>query len=198
LIAVVDYGMGNLGSVANALRFLSLDFFIARNPEDLKKAGRIILPGVGAFGKAMENLKGRDFTGELHAQVKEGKPFLGICLGLQLLFESSSEGGTAQGLGMLKGSVVKFMNTGLKVPHMGWNSIHTDDSTGLLHGFNGEYVYFVHSYYPVPGEPLIKTTSAYGVDFTAAVEKDNILACQFHPEKSGKTGLAILKGWAAK
>ncbi|MFO7636284.1 MAG: imidazole glycerol phosphate synthase subunit HisH [Clostridia bacterium] len=197
MTGIIDYGMGNLGSVANALKYISTDFFITQEPGELDKADRIILPGVGAFEKAMDHLRE---TGMAHAaisQIRKGKPFLGICLGLQMLFSYSEEGIKTDGLSVLPGRVVKFKEyPGLKVPHMGWNAIKTEDASGFFHEYNGCYVYFVHSFHALPEEGhMLATRTSYGEFFASAVEKDNVLACQFHPEKSGRTGIDMLRKW---
>lgn len=192
--------MGNLGSVCNVLKYLSVDFTISNDKTDLKKAGGLILPGVGAFNRAVSNLRKTGLDEEIIRHIKKGKPFLGICLGLQLLFEESLEGGHTKGLSVIKGNVERFKpDMRLKIPHMGWNSIYTDDEKGFFYEFNNQYVYFVHSYFPKPDDnEAVRTVSSYGNTFTAAVERQNVVACQFHPEKSGATGLNILRKWADK
>lgn len=197
MIAVINYGMGNLGSVKNALDYIGVESYLTDNPEEVEKATAVILPGVGAFGDAMNNLRTRSLEEPIVRHIEKGKPFLGICLGLQMLFEESAESPGVRGLGIIDGSVEKFPeDMGFKVPQIGWNSIETTKKMPVLKDFNGEYVYFVHSYFGVPSiedDSIIRTR--YGMDFCSAVETDNILACQFHPEKSGKAGLAILKKW---
>lgn len=198
MIAVVNYGMGNLGSVKNAFDYIGKESFISSDPGQLADANALVLPGVGAFGDAMENLRMRGLEKAVKKHIESGKPFLGICLGLQMLFESSTENPGSRGLGLLPGTVEKFrVDMGLKIPQIGWNSIKTKESMPVLSDFNGKYMYFVHSYYAKPhglGNNLV--TSEYGIEFTSAVEYKNITACQFHPEKSGKDGLAILKKWS--
>lgn len=199
MIAVVDYGMGNIGSVCNALRYLEAEHIVTANPAVMKKADGLILPGVGSFGDAMNNINSRSLADPIIEFIQSGKPFLGICLGYQLLFDESEESPGYKGLGVLKGIVRRFQpDMGLKVPHMGWNTISADSDLKILGEFNGDYMYFVHSYFVDPDmaeEFCVKTY--YGIRFAAAVEFENILACQFHPEKSGDDGLKILKKWRA-
>lgn len=197
MIAVVNYGMGNLGSVKNAFDYIGAESFISSDPGKLSDADALVLPGVGAFGDAMENLRIRRLEKAVLKHIESGKPFLGICLGLQMLFESSTENPDSRGLGLLPGTVEKFpVDMGLKIPQIGWNSIETKETMPVLGEFNGKYVYFVHSYYanPLNMTPYVVTTE-YGLEFTSAVEYKNITACQFHPEKSGKDGLDILRKW---
>lgn len=197
MIAVVNYGMGNLGSVINAFDYIGAESYISSKPGELEDATALVLPGVGAFGDAMENLRNRGLEKTVLKHIESGKPFLGICLGLQMLFESSTESPGSKGLGLLDGTVEKFpVDMGLKIPQIGWNSIKTKDTMQVLGEFNGEYMYFVHSFYAKPsGLNSFLVTTEYGMEFTSAVEYKNITACQFHPEKSGKAGLAILKKW---
>lgn len=198
--------MANLRSVEKALATVGGDPVITADPAMIAKADKVVLPGVGAFCAAMANLTRSGLRDAVVASVQSGKPFLGICLGLQMLFESSSEMGATPGLGLLPGKVVQFFETetppravGLKVPHMGWNALGMPRSSRLLSGLEeGARVYFVHSYYPeTPDAHLITATSDYGLDFCCAVEKDNIAATQFHPEKSGAVGLQILRNFVS-
>lgn len=197
MIAVADYGMGNLGSVKNAFDYIGVDSFVTDDALRIESADGLVLPGVGAFGDAMDNLRSRGLDEAVYKHIDSGKPFLGICLGLQMLYESSAENPGSKGLGVLEGTVEKFpSDMGLKIPQIGWNSIRTESHMPVLGKFNGSYVYFVHSYYVQSYDMedyAIKTE--YGLEFTSAIEYKNILACQFHPEKSGKAGLAILKKW---
>ena len=204
MIALIDYGMANLRSVEKALERVGGDPVITRDPAVVRNADQIVLPGVGAFCAAMANLDRSGLRDAVTEGIESGKPFLGICLGLQMLFESSTEMGASAGLGALPGQVVEFFADAapagaedLKVPHIGWNALSLPRSTRLLAGIEpGARVYFVHSYYPVPQSPdIIAATSDYGVEFCCAVEKDNVAATQFHPEKSGAVGLQILRNF---
>jgi glutamine amidotransferase len=196
MIAIVDYGLGNLKSVENALNFLGIKCVITRKKGELENADKIILPGVGAFKEAMENLKKFGLIEILNNQVLDRKkPFLGICLGMQLICKKSYEGGEFEGLGWVDAEVIKFENNVLRVPHVGWNDVSCEVSCPIL--FNGnekQTFYFVHSYYVNPESPeIIKGNCSYGVDFCAILQKGNIFATQFHPEKSQKEGLEILR-----
>lgn len=198
MIAIIDYDAGNLKSVEKALQYLDEECIVTRDKEELLKADKIILPGVGAFGDAMEKLHKFGLVDVIHKLVKENKPFLGICLGLQLMFESSEEGPGVKGLGLLLGKIVKFPEKeGFKIPHMGWNSIDVKEGSRLFKGVsNNSYVYFVHSYYlQAENENDVAATTEYITHVHASVEHDNIFACQFHPEKSGDVGLRILKNF---
>lgn len=197
VIAVVDYGMGNLGSVAKALRALGEEARITSDPAEIAAAQGVILPGVGAFGDAMAELKARGLVETLKAVAADGRPFLGICLGLQLLFGASEEGGYYQGLGILPG-VVKKLQGQIKIPHIGWNSLTFPRPTPLFQRVDeGSYVYFVHSYKVVPeDEAVVAALVSYGEDFTAAVCSGNVWGVQFHPEKSSRVGLTILQNFA--
>lgn len=198
MIAIIDYDAGNLKSVEKALQYLVEECIVTRDKEKLLKADKIILPGVGAFGDAMEKLHKFELVDVIHKLVKENKPFLGICLGLQLMFESSEEGPGVKGLGLLPGKIVKFPEKeGFKIPHMGWNSIDVKEGSRLFKGVsNNSYVYFVHSYYlQAENENDVAATTEYITHVHASVEHDNIFACQFHPEKSGDVGLRILKNF---
>ena len=203
MIAIVNYGMGNLRSVQKALEHLGATTHITSDPADLHAADAVVLPGVGAFGAAMQRLNDAGLTPALQRAIEAGKPFLGICLGLQLLFESSSESPGVAGLGVLKGRVVGFSETPnfpLRIPHMGWSRLRlAQPNCPLWQGVpDGSYVYFVHSYYPEPAdESLITAYCDYGVRFACAVGVGNLYAVQFHPEKSSDTGLQILRNFLA-
>lgn len=197
-IAIIDYGMGNLRSVEKAFEYVGHNAFIANKPDDVLNASHVVLPGVGGFPECMKNLKASGMMDSVYRSVETGKPFLGICLGLQVLFSESEEFGSHKGLDILKGGVVRFRpGTGLKVPHIGWNEIKISREIPVLKGIpDNSYVYFVHSYYVVPSDDAITATvSDYGGDFVSSVCKDNIFACQFHPEKSQDVGLKILKNF---
>ena len=200
MIAIIDYNMGNLASVQNAFAKLGSDTVVESNPAKFKEYDKLILPGVGAFGDAMEHLKERDMVDAIRDFATSGKPMLGICLGMQLLFESSEEFGDNEGLGLIKGKVVKFDTTKfeepLKVPHMGWNRMFTKEHP-LFEGLDDEhYLYFVHTYHVVcdDAEDIIGETY-YGYKFTSAVAHNNIMGIQPHPEKSHKNGLQILENF---
>ncbi|MGN1204131.1 MAG: imidazole glycerol phosphate synthase subunit HisH [Lachnospiraceae bacterium] len=197
MIAIIDYDAGNIKSVEKALQFLGEEACITRDPERILKADKVILPGVGAFGDAMEKLHRYELVPVIKEAVKMKIPFLGICLGLQLMFESSEESPGVEGLGLLKGKIVRIPETdGRKVPHMGWNSLKFPKTGRLFAGIpEDSYVYFVHSYYLKAEEDIVTATTEYGVTVHASVEKDNLFACQFHPEKSSDTGLTILKNF---
>ena len=198
MTAIIDYDAGNLKSVEKALQALGEETVITRDREEILAADRVILPGVGAFGDAMEKLHQYGLVEIIRQVVQKGTPFLGICLGLQLLFEESEESQGVPGLGILKGKIRRIPNTpGLKIPHMGWNSLTLRPETRLFSGLGEEpYVYFVHSYYLEAADPEIVAASAdYGVVIHAAVETGNVFARQFHPEKSRDTGLQILKNF---
>lgn len=199
MIAIIDYDAGNLKSVEKALIHLGENPVVSRDPEVILKADKVILPGVGSFKEAMERLKEYKLVDVIHEVVKMQKPFLGICLGLQLLFESSEESPGVEGLGILKGKIVRIPDyEDLKIPHIGWNSLKFPNKGRLFAGLEEEpYVYFVHSYYLRAEEPEIVVASTwYGTDIHASVEKGNVYACQFHPEKSSDTGLKLLKNFA--
>lgn len=198
MIAMIDYDAGNIKSVEKALQKLGADVVITKDPQAILSADKVILPGVGAFGDAMNNLKKYGLDQVIHQVVEKGTPFLGICLGLQLLFERSDESPEAVGLGILKGEVLRIPDAeGLKIPHMGWNSLHLQNDGRLFKGLKeNDYVYFVHSYYlKAEEEEIVKATTNYSVNIHASVEKDNVFACQFHPEKSSDVGLKILKNF---
>ncbi|MDD6036943.1 MAG: imidazole glycerol phosphate synthase subunit HisH [Lachnospiraceae bacterium] len=198
MIAIIDYDAGNLKSVEKALLRVGAESVVTRDAKVIAEADKVILPGVGAFGEAMEKLKSFDLIDPIYQVVEQGKPFLGICLGLQLLFEYSEEKEGCKGLSLLKGGIKRIPDApGLKVPHMGWNSLKVKENAKLFRNLpENPYVYFVHSYYlQAEEEEIVAATTEYGVTVHASVEKGNIFACQFHPEKSGETGLAILKNF---
>lgn len=199
MIAIIDYGAGNLQSVEKALRHLGCQCQITADPGELAAAQAAVLPGVGAFGDAMGQLRARGLEEPIRQFVSSGKPFLGICLGLQILFEESEESPGVKGLGLLRGKVLRLpKESGLKIPHIGWNSLSVGKPGGLFAGVEGEpYVYFVHSYYLRAGEDVVTATAEYGTTIHAAVQKGNLLACQFHPEKSGQVGLSLLENFKA-
>lgn len=199
MIAIIDYDAGNLKSVEKALIYLGEEVTITRNREEILKADKAILPGVGAFGDAMGKLHNYGLADVIEEVVNQKKPLLGICLGLQLLYESSEESAGVKGLGILKGKILRIPDyEGLKIPHMGWNSLAIKPEAKLFKGIeNQSYVYFVHSYYlKADNKDEVAATSNYSTLIHASVEKDNIFACQFHPEKSGDIGLKILKNFA--
>ena len=199
MIAIIDYDAGNLKSVEKALLALGEDVLVTRDREKLLAADKVILPGVGNFGDAMEKLKSYGLVSVIHELAEMGKPFLGICLGLQLLFERSDEAPGVEGLGILKGEIMRIPDgEELKVPHIGWNSLHLQNDGRLFRNLPAEpYVYFVHSYYLKAEDPeIVKATTEYGVTIDASVEQGNVFACQFHPEKSSRVGLKILENFA--
>ena len=198
MIAIIDYDAGNVKSVEKALQKLGQDVVITRDKEQILQADKVVLPGVGAFGDAMHNLNEYGLVEVIHQVVEKEIPFLGICLGLQLLFERSDESEGVEGLGILKGEICKIPEkTGLKIPHMGWNSLHLQQGGKLFEGIDeGAYVYFVHSYYlKAEDEKIVKAMTDYSTCIHASVERGNVFACQFHPEKSGDVGLRILKNF---
>ena len=217
-VTVIDYGMGNLKSVRNGFRAVGEDAPVISRPEDVRRAEAVVLPGVGAFRDCMENLRAAGLTEAVLEAIRAGKPFLGICLGLQVLFEKSREFGESEGLGWFGGEVVPFpesMTNGggnrLKIPHMGWNQVRPERGGGsgeipllkdVVDGADGAWLYFVHSYYVAPAdEGVIATRTDYGIPFVSSVYRDNVFACQFHPERSGPLGLKILRNfveWAKR
>lgn len=199
MIAIIDYEMGNLRSVQKAFAKVGHDATITGDPKVLQRADKIVLPGVGAFGDAIEALRRRELVEPIREAIRQGKPFLGICLGLQLLFETGYEGRQHAGLGILRGEVRRFeLPPEFKVPHMGWNQLQFRRPAPLLNGLsNGTYCYFVHSYYVVPAERgIIAAEADYGGPFCAMVWHENIMATQFHPEKSQADGLRMLQNFA--
>lgn len=200
MIAVIDYDAGNIKSVQKALEFLGERVLVTRDREEIFAAAKVILPGVGNFGDAMAKLQGYGLVSVIREVVRKKTPFLGICLGLQLLFEESEESPGVKGLGLLPGRIVKIpKDTGLKIPQIGWNALEYPSAGRLFVNVpEGSYVYFVHSYYlQAADKEIVKATAEYGVTVEASVEKDNVFACQFHPEKSSETGLQILKNFLA-
>ena len=198
MIAIIDYDAGNIKSVEKALKTLGQEVIVTRDAEIILKADKVILPGVGAFGDAMGKLHDYGLVDVIYKVVEKNTPFLGICLGLQLMFESSEETPGIEGLGILKGKIVKIPENGdLKIPHMGWNSLHFQNEGRLFANLpQDSYVYFVHSYYlQADDESIVKATTDYSTCIHASVEKDNVFACQFHPEKSSDVGLTILKNF---
>lgn len=199
MIAMIDYDAGNIKSVEKALLKLGQEVCITRDREELLAADKVILPGVGAFGDAMGHLQEYGLVDVIHEIVEKGTPFLGICLGLQLLFERSDEAPGVEGLGILKGEILRIPpREGLKIPHMGWNSLELQNDGRLFRGIGGNpYVYFVHSYYlKAEDEQIVKAVTDYSTRIHASVEQGNVFACQFHPEKSSDVGLQILKNFA--
>ncbi len=198
MTAIIDYDAGNLKSVQKALAYLGEEAVITRDRDEILAADRVVLPGVGNFGDAMEQLRSLGLDEVIREVADRQIPFLGICLGLQLLFESSEESPGAEGLGILKGKIVRIPDTeGLKIPHIGWNSLTLENNGRLFEGITGEpYVYFVHSYYLQADDPqIVKASTEYGAHIHASVEQGNVFACQFHPEKSGSVGLHILENF---
>ncbi|MDR1874492.1 MAG: imidazole glycerol phosphate synthase subunit HisH [Synergistaceae bacterium] len=207
MIGIIDYGMGNLRSVENAFRSLGFEVFIATAPHELDRAKSVVLPGVGAFQSAIRTLRRQGWPSKIRAEIARGKPFLGICLGMQLLFEIGEENGVCRGLGILPGKVTRIpdrLASGetIKIPHVGWNCLSLHKKSDIFHdgGRVSEserpYVYFVHSYRVETDPACVSASTFYGTDLTAAVERDNVYAVQFHPEKSGAQGMKILKNFA--
>ena len=198
MIAIIDYDAGNIRSVEKAMQFLGEEPVVTRDRDVILSAEKVILPGVGAFGDAMGKIRGYGLEKVIQDTVEKGTPFLGICLGLQLLFERSDESEGVPGLGILQGEILRIPDReDLKVPHIGWNSIAYPSQGTLFQGIpEGEYVYFVHSYYlKARDERIVKASTEYGVTIHASVEKDNVYACQFHPEKSSQIGMKILQNF---
>lgn len=198
MIAIIDYDAGNIKSVEKALMLLGQEAVITGDRETILKADKVILPGVGAFGDAMANLRKKGLDKVIHEVVAAKTPFLGICLGLQLLFERSDEAPGVEGLGVLEGEILRIPEQeGLKIPHMGWNSLHLEHGGRLFEGIAEQtYVYFVHSYYlKAKDENIVKASTHYSTHIHASVESGNVFACQFHPEKSSDAGLKILKNF---
>ena len=198
MIGIIDYGVGNLFSLCSSCKAIGEEAFVSGDATELAKADRLILPGVGAFEDAARKLRDTGIADFVRAQAAQGKPLLGICLGMQLLFERSYEYGCHEGLGLLKGQVVPMegkLPPELKIPHMGWNALEVKGGK-LLSGMNGQYVYFVHSFFAENCHDSLSAVTEYGIPVTAAVEKGNVYGCQFHPEKSGNVGLNILRKFA--
>ena len=200
MIAIIDYDAGNLKSVEKALKYLGQDVIVSRDSSEILQADKVILPGVGSFGDAMNNLDHFNLVDTIKKVAEKDTPFLGICLGLQLLFEKSDETPGAEGLGILKGEILRIPpKEGLKIPHMGWNSLNIKPQARLFDGIaNNSYDYFVHSYYlKAEDENIVAASTEYSTHIHASVESGNIFACQFHPEKSSDVGLRILKNFAS-
>jgi glutamine amidotransferase len=208
MIAIIDYGAGNLGSVYKAFKYIGADVEVTADPDVVSRADSLVLPGVGAFSHCMQGLASVRLADATYSFIESGRPFLGICVGLQMLFDESEERGSTPGLGILPGKVVKFRFDepirnpqsairNLKVPHIGWNTLSFRPDAPLFQGLaQGDRAYFVHSYYPEPADPSVTTaTSDYGVEFCCAVQRGNVHATQFHPEKSGAVGLQILRNF---
>jgi glutamine amidotransferase len=199
MIAVIDYGVGNLFSLVSSLNMIGAKSIVTNSPDEIKKADKIILPGVGAFADAIKKLREKGLDKLLIEEAKKGKRIMGICLGMQLLFEKSYEYGEHEGLGLLKGSVVPMQGvipSDLKIPHIGWNALNIKATHPIFKYINeNDYVYFVHSYYATGCEDSLLSTTEYGKDLTASVALGNVTGCQFHPEKSGDIGLKILKAF---
>lgn len=199
MLAIIDYGVGNLFSLQCSLKKIGVEAVVTKDADVIKNADRIILPGVGAFGDAAEKLRATGLVDVIKEQAQSGKPFLGICLGMQLLFDKGYEYGEHDGLGFIKGNVIPLegkIPAELNIPHMGWNALSLDKNCPLFKYIeDGDFVYFVHSYFATDCNESVVATAEYGIPVTAAVCKGNIFGCQFHPEKSGETGLKILKAF---
>jgi len=195
MITIIDYGMGNLQSLANAFQFLGEEVKITDNPKEIEKAQKLVFPGVGDFGKAIKNLKKKKIDLPIRNSIQKGTPFLGICLGLQLLFEKSEEAPNDKGLNIFKGKILRFKN--VKTPQIGWNQINILKKTKIFKEIeNNSFVYFMHSFYVEPlDKKIIVARTNYGKGFCSAIEQKNVFGVQFHPEKSGKTGLKILRNF---
>ncbi len=203
MVAIVDYGVGNLFSLQSSFASIGVDAVVTSEPAVLHAADRIVLPGVGAFGDAAEKLRASGLADMVVAEAKAGKPLLGICLGMQLLFDKSLEYGEHQGLGLIPGEVrpiAEVIPEGLKIPHIGWNALHFGNKKSPLFRYlsEGDFVYFVHSFYGAKCEDSVIATAEYGAELTAAVARDNVFGCQFHPEKSGEVGMRILRAFCEK
>ncbi|RUM48835.1 MAG: imidazole glycerol phosphate synthase subunit HisH [Hydrogenothermus sp.] len=201
MITVVDYGMGNLRSVAKAFEAVGASVKVSSKPEDIKNSKAIVVPGVGAFGDAIKHLKELNLYDEIINHVNNKKPYFGICLGLQILFEKGYEFGEHKGLGIIKGKVIRFkQKEGYKIPHMGWNQVSIKQKNGLFTDIkNSEFFYFVHSFYVVPEDSkVVASTTDYINEFCSSIQIDNIWAVQFHPEKSQKAGLKLIKNFVEK
>ena len=200
MIAIIDYGVGNLFSLEQSFRAIGQQVTVTADPAVIEKADKLLLPGVGAFGDAAKKLRDSGLDRVVVEQAQSGKPLMGICLGMQLLFDESLEYGSHKGLGLIPGRVIPIANMipeTLKIPHMGWNGLEIQKESPLLrHVKNGECVYFVHSFCAADCEDSVIATAEYGAHLTAAVQRKNVFGCQFHPEKSGTTGLSILKAFA--
>lgn len=200
MIAIIDYGAGNIQSVSKALRHIGCDCFITRSKDEILRSDGAVLPGVGSFGDTVDTMNRYGIRDAVVEYIRSGKPFLGICLGMQLLFPSSEESPGAEGLGIFDGTISRIPNgEGLKIPHMGWNSLTINPNSRLFKGIeDNAYVYFVHSYFlHAADRDLVAAQTEYGVKIDAAVERGNVFATQFHPEKSGETGLKILRNFTA-
>jgi glutamine amidotransferase len=200
MIALIDYGAGNLQSVIKAFHYIGCEVKVTADPKELQRADAAVLPGVGAFGDAMNSLQKSGMVPEIYHFIEQNKPFLGICLGLQMLFESSEESEGVKGLGILPGKILRIPDgPGLKIPHIGWNSLNLKCHTGLFENLpENSYVYFVHSYYlKAEKRHQVIATTSYGVEIDAAVQRGNLFATQFHPEKSGQVGLKILENFVS-
>ncbi len=199
MIAIVDYGVGNLFSLISSFKKIGADIVVTANPDVISKSDGIILPGVGAFEDAARKLRDSGLDKVIIAETKKGKKLMGICLGMQMLFEKSFEYGEHKGLGLLKGNIVPMKNSipdNLKIPHIGWNALHfTRESDLFKYIKQNDCVYFVHSFYATDCDDSVIATAEYGKELTAAVQKDNVMGCQFHPEKSGEVGLNILRAF---
>ena len=203
MIAVIDYGVGNLFSVSKAVEAVGAEVEVTGDADRIRAADKLILPGVGAFGDCMRNLQSAGLDGLIVDQIESGKPLMGICVGLQILFEGSEESPNVAGLGVFKGMIKRIRAEGLKIPHMGWNRVIRNEELGIRNGqlprITDSFFYFVHSYHAVPAErSIIAATTDYGETLTAAVSRDNIFAVQFHPEKSGDVGLQVLKNFIGR
>ena len=199
MVGIIDYGVGNLFSLQSSFKAIGEEAFVSGDAAELAQADRLVLPGVGAFEDAAAKLRASGLDGFVREQAAAGKPLLGICLGMQMLFEKSFEYGEHEGLGLLKGQVVTMagkINPELKIPHMGWNALEVKQGR-LLADVDGQYVYFVHSFFAEGCEDSLSAVTEYDIPITAAVEKGNIFGCQFHPEKSGNVGLSILQKFCA-